>query len=254
MFGRARRLYYRRREHKIHGLGLSRQRVESQRNGPMWRIHPRSSRRYCGSGYKTRGAEDLSTCAVRPGGGIPPNANAGTLSQADARANTGGYVPFLAIVLSLLPRQGEAPLSQAPRSLLPSPCRCRLGLRATHFRGHFCVHVRYGPMPRHHPVDDAVGAPGGSAGVLSMTCVPGVKGRRGIVSPQICPIRSFLNSATVQPVPATRATDIQSAHPAAHAPPAWGESMPCIRPRHPARSGKPPRSTPLPADSHSASA
>lgn len=27
------------------------------------------------------------------GGGIPPNASAGTLSQADARANTGGYVP-----------------------------------------------------------------------------------------------------------------------------------------------------------------
>src|SRR5450755_3160910 len=26
----------------------------------------------------------------------------------------------------------------------------------THFRGHLCVHSRYGPMARHHPKDDAV--------------------------------------------------------------------------------------------------
>ena len=35
----------------------------------------------------------VSNAGFLSGGGIPPNASAGTLSQADARANTGGYVP-----------------------------------------------------------------------------------------------------------------------------------------------------------------
>jgi len=35
--------------------------------------------------------------------------------------------------------------------MLPSPYGCGLGLRGFHFRGHPCVHFRYGPVTRSHP-------------------------------------------------------------------------------------------------------
>src|SRR5207248_11163336 len=42
------------------------------------------------------------------------------------------------------------------RSMLPSPSSWGFGPGATHFRGHLCVHFRYGPMTHCHPKDGLV--------------------------------------------------------------------------------------------------
>ena len=63
----------------------------------------------------------------------------------------------LAAVLSLPPRRSEEPL----RSDFGSPCRLHppvggSAFGATHFRGHFRVHCRCGPVTRHLPEGDVV--------------------------------------------------------------------------------------------------
>lgn len=60
-------------------------------------------------------------------------------------------------MLSLSPRQSVSPHQSdcgAPCCLRPTVAGSASG--AIHFRGHFCVHFRYGPMARHHPMDDVV--------------------------------------------------------------------------------------------------
>ena len=41
-------------------------------------------------------------------------------------------------------------------AMLPSSFGCGLGLRGLHFRGHLCVHSRYGPVTRRPPFTMAV--------------------------------------------------------------------------------------------------
>ena len=63
----------------------------------------------------------------------------------------------LASVPSLSPRRSGSPLQPvcgAPCCLHPHGCG--LSLRASHFRGHLCVHLRYGPLTRSHPCDGLV--------------------------------------------------------------------------------------------------
>jgi hypothetical protein len=63
----------------------------------------------------------------------------------------------LVIVLSLSPRQSGPPhqsVCDAPCCLHPTVAGSASG--ATHFRGHLCVHFRYGPMTRTIPADGFV--------------------------------------------------------------------------------------------------
>jgi len=45
-------------------------------------------------------------------------------------------------------RMKTAASARLHRSMLPSPCQRGLGFWGLRFRGHFCVHFRYGPMTR----------------------------------------------------------------------------------------------------------
>jgi hypothetical protein len=63
----------------------------------------------------------------------------------------------LANVPSLSPRRSSSPLQPVcgvPCCLHPTVAGS--ASRASHFRGHLCVHLRYGPLTRSHPYDDLV--------------------------------------------------------------------------------------------------
>src|SRR5271155_1932810 len=63
----------------------------------------------------------------------------------------------LATVLSLPPRRSVGAASIRFRlPMLPSPSGWGLGLRGSHFRGHFCVHCCYGPVTRRLPTGGVV--------------------------------------------------------------------------------------------------
>ena len=81
--------------------------------------------------------------------------------SADFAAGRGGLLQLLCVSLPsccrFSPRQSGSPL----QSGATYPCCLRRTVAgsasgATHFRGHICVHFRYGPMAHCHPKDDLV--------------------------------------------------------------------------------------------------
>ena len=80
--------------------------------------------------------------------------------SADFATGRGGFLQLLCVSLPsccrLYPARVDRRFSQVRLSMLPSPGRRGLGLWGHIFRGHICVHFRYGPMAHCHPKDDLV--------------------------------------------------------------------------------------------------
>src|SRR5438552_14882742 len=80
--------------------------------------------------------------------------------SADFATGRGGFLQLLSVSLPsccrLDPARVDRRFGQVRPSILPSPSRRGLGLWGQPFRGHICVHFRYGPMAHYHPKDDFV--------------------------------------------------------------------------------------------------
>ena len=79
----------------------------------------------------------------------------------DFAPGRGGLLQLLGMSLPPCCRFHPAEVKEPHRSDFGSPCRLRppvgdSAFGATHFRGHFCVHCRYGPVTRRLPEGDVV--------------------------------------------------------------------------------------------------
>ncbi len=80
--------------------------------------------------------------------------------SADFATGRGGFLQLLSVSLPSCCRSHPARVARRYSQFATIHAAFTLQLRARppgkHFRGHLCVHFRYGPMARHHPKDDAV--------------------------------------------------------------------------------------------------
>ena len=80
--------------------------------------------------------------------------------SADFPTGRGGFLQLLSVSLPSCCRSHPARVARRYSQFAMIHAAFALQLRARppgkHFRGHLCVHFRYGPMARHHPKDDAV--------------------------------------------------------------------------------------------------